>query len=74
MSQYRAVRGMVDILPDETDRRSRRLQLTDAGRAVMKQAVPIWREEHEKVDAELGDIDLEALKSALNRLGMGQQD
>ncbi|WP_425071446.1 MarR family winged helix-turn-helix transcriptional regulator [Sagittula sp. S175] len=67
-------RGLVDVLPDENDRRSRRLSLTDEGRSVMKQAVPIWRAEHEKVDTELGDIDLDALKSALNRLGMGQQD
>lgn len=65
-------RGLVDLLPDENDRRSRRLKLTDDGRAVMKRAVPIWREEHDRVDAELGaDVDLDGLKAALNRLGLG---
>ena len=36
-------RGLVDIRPDKDDRRSRRLYLTDAGRDLLKAAVPVWR-------------------------------
>lgn len=44
-------RGLVDIRPDPEDRRSRRLFLTDAGRALLKKAVPVWRATHDDVDA-----------------------
>lgn len=46
-------RGLVCVTPDETDRRSRRLSLTDAGRAVLVRAVPIWRKTHDDVDSSL---------------------
>ncbi|MBP0481411.1 MarR family winged helix-turn-helix transcriptional regulator [Sagittula salina] len=64
-------RGLVEGLPDRSDRRARRLRLTVAGRAAMKHAVPIWRSVHNEVDAALGDIDLDGLKAALVRLGAG---
>lgn len=43
-------RGLVEIRPDPEDRRSRRLYLTRAGRALLKQAVPVWRTTHDAVD------------------------
>jgi DNA-binding MarR family transcriptional regulator len=46
-------RGLVEILPDTEDRRSRRLYLTDAGRDLLKAAVPIWRATHNEVDTHL---------------------
>lgn len=46
-------RGLVAIVPDKDDRRSRRLHLTDAGRDLLKAAVPVWRRTHDEVDTHL---------------------
>ena len=35
-------RGLVASAPDAADRRSRRLKITDAGRALLAQAMPAW--------------------------------
>jgi DNA-binding MarR family transcriptional regulator len=35
-------RGLVAIKIDEADRRSRRLQLTEAGRELLRKALPLW--------------------------------
>lgn len=37
-------RGLVKIMVDEADRRSRRLTLTPAGRALLAAALPLWEE------------------------------
>lgn len=42
--------GHVSIIPDEDDRRSKRLVLTQSGHAVLKAALPVWREMHNEVD------------------------
>jgi len=36
-------RGLVKVKVDAEDKRSRRLVLTDAGRAVLAAAAPIWK-------------------------------
>lgn len=46
-------RGLVAIVPDKDDRRSRRLHLTDGGRELLKAAVPVWRRTHDEVDTHL---------------------
>ncbi|SFI05494.1 MarR family winged helix-turn-helix transcriptional regulator [Albimonas pacifica] len=46
-------RGLVAVAEDPRDRRGRRPSLTDAGRALLAAALPIWRETHAAVDAEL---------------------
>jgi DNA-binding MarR family transcriptional regulator len=46
-------RGLVAIVPDKDDRRSRRLHLTEAGRDLLKAAVPVWRRTHDEVDTHL---------------------
>ncbi len=46
-------RGLVVSAPGVEDRRSRRVALTDEGRALLAQAVPLWRAEHAAVDAEV---------------------
>lgn len=46
-------RGLVAIVPDKDDRRSRRLHLTDAGGDLLKAAVPVWRRTHDEVDTHL---------------------
>jgi DNA-binding MarR family transcriptional regulator len=62
-------RGLVALQADDADGRIRRPRLTDEGRAVVAQAVPLWREEHAKVQAELVGQDAAALAGVLKDLG-----
>jgi DNA-binding MarR family transcriptional regulator len=55
--------GLVTVAVDERDRRGRRVALTDAGRAMLGQATPVWIREHAAVEGEIGDGD--ALRAAL---------
>jgi hypothetical protein len=48
-------RGLVDTAPDLKDRRARLLWLTPAGRAVLAEAVPIWRHLHAAIETALSD-------------------
>lgn len=43
-------RGLVTITADRRDRRSRRLALTQAGRRLLSEAVPIWKTTHAEVE------------------------
>jgi DNA-binding MarR family transcriptional regulator len=61
-------RGLVEVAIDPVDRRSRRLTLTDAGKALLGDAVPIWRREHAEVDAALESDALDGLRSGLRAL------
>lgn len=58
-------RALVTVATDERDRRARRLALTDAGRAVLASAVPIWRAEHATLESELATGTAEPLRSTL---------
>jgi DNA-binding MarR family transcriptional regulator len=60
--------GYVVVTPDEEDRRSRRLILTDRGRAVLAAAVPIWRRTHKDIEATAPGVDCNDLRGALNHL------
>ena len=46
-------RGLVESLADRHDCRNRRLRLSPAGRDLLKRAVPVWRAEHDALDAAL---------------------
>jgi DNA-binding MarR family transcriptional regulator len=46
-------RGAVSLSVDADDRRGRRVALTDAGRALLAAATPIWEREHAAVEAGL---------------------
>ena len=48
-------RKLVATMQDETDKRMRRLSLTDAGRAVLVEALPIWTQLHAAIEADLPD-------------------
>lgn len=61
-------RGLVDIIANPADRRSRLLKLTKAGRALLADAAVIWKSEHAKVDSELGDEAARALRAGLSAL------
>ena len=58
-------RGLLIVSADAKDKRSRRLTLTDLGRDVLKQAVPIWRSTHDEVDQLLQGGDSNTLRSEL---------
>ena len=58
-------RGFVKIARDEDDRRSKRISLTVAGGKTLKAALPVWRSEHDKVEAEMRGADPNALRSML---------
>ncbi|MFD0979652.1 MarR family winged helix-turn-helix transcriptional regulator [Tropicimonas aquimaris] len=68
-------RGLLEILSDPKDGRSRRLALTDAGRDLLVKAVPIWRATHDAVDRMLGgDAEDPPLRGQLLRLTFGKPD
>jgi DNA-binding MarR family transcriptional regulator len=47
-------RGLVQVLPDQTDRRSRLVQITPDGVALLETALPTWRATHATLDSALG--------------------
>ena len=61
-------RGLVTLPVDTRDRRSRRLVLTPAGRALLAEALPLWRHEHEVVDRLVPPADLDRLRADLTAL------
>jgi len=65
-------RGLLTVSPDPKDKRSRRLELTDAGRDLLVRAVPIWRTTHDTVDRLLGEKDGASLRADLLALSVPQ--
>ena len=63
-----ARRGLVDVMVDARDRRSRRLALTAEGRALLARAVPIWQRGHAELDRLLPDGHPDRLRSDLKAL------
>jgi DNA-binding MarR family transcriptional regulator len=55
----------VEVRRDEQDARVRRIVLTDAGRAVLAEAVDRWRAANDTVIASLSGTDVAAFRSAL---------
>jgi DNA-binding MarR family transcriptional regulator len=47
-------RGLVEVKVDKEDKRSRRLGITAAGRALLAKAYPVWKETHAAIDREVG--------------------
>ncbi|HMN81320.1 MAG TPA: MarR family winged helix-turn-helix transcriptional regulator [Burkholderiaceae bacterium] len=48
-------RRLVETASDPVDGRARLLRLTPAGRAILSEAVPIWRHLHAEIEAALSD-------------------
>jgi DNA-binding MarR family transcriptional regulator len=63
-------RGLVAVLVDPDDRRSRRLSLTPAGRKLLLAAVPIWKREHALIERHVAklDSDLDRMRSDLRSI------
>jgi DNA-binding MarR family transcriptional regulator len=62
-------RGLISIRPDTTDRRSRRLTLTDEGAVLLRDAVPLWKKVQQAVGRIVGNSSASALRAQLTRLG-----
>lgn len=61
-------RGLVVTARDEKDRRGKRLSLTDAGRALLAQALPIWTREHATLETSRPQLDGDRLRAQLRAL------
>jgi DNA-binding MarR family transcriptional regulator len=57
--------GLVVSAPDATDARARRRMLTHAGRDRLKQALPVWRDTHDRIDARQSTLTPETLRRSL---------
>jgi DNA-binding MarR family transcriptional regulator len=58
-------RGLVKVLTDRADRRSRRLILTPEGEDLLTSAVPVWEQTHREVEALIKNIDPDGLRKSL---------
>ena len=61
-------RGLVNVSIDDADKRTRRLKLTPAGRALLVAAVPMWRQTHAEVDTLVPRANSEELRVDLRAL------
>ncbi|WP_119459786.1 MarR family winged helix-turn-helix transcriptional regulator [Rhodospirillaceae bacterium SYSU D60014] len=61
-------RGLVETAVDPADRRGRLLTLTEAGRMLLRSAVPIWEHTHEETERLLAQTDVETLRAGLRAL------
>mgnify|MGYP001201185198 CR=1 FL=1 len=57
--------GYVEILPDPKDRRSRRLKLSDRGLEKLASALPAWQAQHEALEKEMPQGEIERLRQGL---------
>jgi DNA-binding MarR family transcriptional regulator len=60
-------RGLVRIVPDETDRRRRIVTLTPAGQSALPIAYPLWRKAQAHVARLLGESETARLNKSLDR-------
>jgi DNA-binding MarR family transcriptional regulator len=61
-------RRLVTVMIDADDRRSRRLKLTGAGRALLARAVPSWRRTHAEIERALPRAGADRLRRGLRAL------
>lgn len=60
-------RGLIEVLRDAQDQRTRRLRLSLAGQEVLAAALPIWQETHQALERGL-PASPDALREALRQL------
>jgi DNA-binding MarR family transcriptional regulator len=61
-------RGLVKVTVDETDKRSRRLILSAAGRKVLAAALPLWKRAQSAVERLITDISPDTFRATLRAL------
>lgn len=64
-------RGLVSVLPDEADRRSRLLQLLPAGRRLLAKALPLWKKAQAETARLLTGANPDRLRADLRTLSTG---
>ena len=60
--------GLVKVIPDPADGRSRILKLTVKGRNLLARALPVWRSTHEEVERMMAGEAPEVLRRGLRAL------
>lgn len=63
-----ARRGLIRIQKDQMDRRSRLIQITEEGVAILHAALPTWRETHARLDATLAEDVPARLRADLRKI------
>ena len=58
-------RGLVEVLRDPSDRRTRILKLTDNGRNLLARAFPVWKSTHDEVEQLFPNQDPDELRKSL---------
>jgi DNA-binding MarR family transcriptional regulator len=61
-------RGLVKVIVDKEDKRSRRLLITAAGRSTLRKAVPIWKKTHAETERQIKRGTADDLRAALMAL------
>lgn len=61
-------RGLVKVAVDKQDKRSRRLIITPAGRALLAKAYPVWREAHTAIEFRIAHGSAADLRKGLASL------
>jgi len=61
-------RGLVRTAVHPDDRRSRLMSLTDAGMALLGEALPIWERTHAEVERQFGGEDVSQMRRSLRTL------
>jgi len=61
-------RGLVKVKADKADKRSRRLILTAAGRALLVAAAPVWAKAHAETERALTRSSADTLRATLQEL------
>ena len=61
-------RGLIKVSPDQADRRSRLMTLTQKGRNLLVNAVPVWERVHVEIERLLPDGDPDRLRSNLHMI------
>lgn len=67
-------RGLLKVTVDKEDRRSRRLALTAAGRALLARAFPIWKETHAEIEIGIKSCAPDDLRAALRALSRDEHE
>jgi len=60
--------GLVEVVPDPDDRRSRRVSLTRTGRARLAKARPLWGEAHRRFEQAFGPAEAAQLRRILDTI------
>ena len=61
-------RGLVKIVQDSADRRSRILILTEKGHHLLASALPVWQTTHDQIERRIPGLDPEALRKGLRAI------